>query len=228
MQIQTQMGVNWVMDQTFSDSDRTLHLVKRASEGDQEALNQLMEQYRSRLHRMIALRMHPRLQGRVDASDVVQDALIEASRRLASYAEAPSMGFYVWLRWIAGERLQNAHRHHLGTQKRDAGREVSLYRRSMPAACSVSIAQQLLGQLTSPTQAVARAELQLMVQEVLNSMDEIDREILVLRNFEQLSMNETAEALGIKYSTANKRYIMALKRLKQALSAIPEIDREMD
>ena len=74
MQIQTQIGVNWDMDQTFSDSDQTPHLVKRASDGDQEALNQLMEQYRSRLHRMIALRMHPRLQGRVDASDVVPDS----------------------------------------------------------------------------------------------------------------------------------------------------------
>ena len=91
----------------------------------------------------------------------------------------------------------------------------------MPEACSVSLAQQLLGKLTSPTQAVARAELQLMVQEVLNSMDPLDREILVLRNFEQLSTTETAEVLDIKRSTASKRYISALKRLKQALSTIP-------
>lgn len=212
------------MEQEFSESDET-RLVNQAANGDTAAVTQLMERYRARLKRMVALRMDRQLQGRVDASDVVQDALIEASRRLEEYAADPPMGFFIWLRWITGERLLNAHRHHLGTQKRDAGQEVSLYRRSMPEACSVSIAQQLLGQLTSPTQALARAELQLLVQDVLNSMDEIDREILVLRNFEQLSTSETAEALGIKRSTASKRYITALKRLKQALTAIPGFDQ---
>ena len=98
----------------------------------------------------------------------------------------------------------------------------------MPEACSVSIAQQLLGQLTSPTQAVARAELQLIVQDVLNSMDPIDREILVLRNFDQMSTSETGEALGIKRSTASKRYITALKRLKQTLSAIPGFNQHVN
>jgi RNA polymerase sigma-70 factor (ECF subfamily) len=115
----------------------------------------------------------------------------------------------------------NAHRHHLGTKKRDAAQEVSLFRRAMPEACTVSLAAQLLGRLTSPTQAIVKAELQLIVQEVLNSMDEIDREILVLRNFEQLSTSETAEVLGIKRSTASKRYLSALKRLKQALGQVP-------
>jgi len=209
------------MEQTFSDSADTQHLVAKAAGGDTQALTELMERYQARLKRMVGLRMDGRLQGRVDASDVVQEAMIEASNRLEEYAADPPMGFYIWLRWLTGERLLNAHRHHLGTQKRDAAQEVSLYRRAMPEACSVSIAQQLLGQLTSPTQAVARAELQLIVQDVLNSMDPIDREILVLRNFEQMSTSETAEALGIKRSTASKRYIAALKRLKQALSAIP-------
>jgi len=209
------------MEQTFSDSADTQHLVAQAAGGDARALTELMERYRTRLKLMVGLRMDRRLQGRVDASDVVQESLIEASNRLEEYAADPPMGFYIWLRWLTGERLLNTHRHHLGTQKRDAAQEVSLYRRAMPEACSVSIAQQLLGQLTSPTQAVARAELQLIVQDVLNSMDPIDREILVLRNFEQMSTSETAEALGIKRSTASKRYITALKRLKQALSAIP-------
>lgn len=209
------------MEHAVSNSDDTQHLVAQAAGGDAQALTELMERYRARLKRMVGLRMDRRLQGRVDASDVVQEALIEASRRLDEYAANPPMGFYLWLRWLTGERLLNTHRQHLGTQKRDAAQEVSLYRRAMPEACSVSIAQQLLGQLTSPTQAVARAEMQLLVQEVLNSMDPIDREILVLRNFEQLSTSETAEALGIKRSTASKRYITALKRLKQALSAIP-------
>jgi RNA polymerase sigma-70 factor (ECF subfamily) len=216
------------MDRFSSDSSITEHLVEQAAHGDAEALTQLMHRYRDRLKRMVNLRMDRRLQGRIDASDVVQESLLEASRRLEEYAADPPMGFYVWLRWIAGERLLNAHRDHLGTQKRDANQEISLYRRSMPEACSVSIAQQLLGQLTSPTQAVARAEMQLIVQDVLNSMDPVDREILVLRSFEQLSTSETAETLGIKRSTASKRYITALKRLKQSLSAIPGFTETME
>lgn len=205
----------------WTQSDDTGQLVNQAAAGNGEAMDVLLERYRDRLKRMVGLRMDRRLQGRVDASDVVQDALIEAAKRLKEYADEPSMGFYVWLRWLTGERLLNTHRQHLGTQKRDAAQEVSLYRRPMPDANSISLAQQLLGQITSPTQAVMRAELQLLVQEVLNSMDPIDREVLVLRNFEQLSTAETAEALGIKRSTAGKRYIVALKRLKQALEAIP-------
>jgi len=209
------------MDQVLSNSDDTQLLVAQAVDGDANALSLLMDRYRERLRRMVGLRMDRRLQGRVDASDVVQEALIEAARRLDEYAAKPPMGFFLWLRWLTGEKLLNAHRQHLGTQKRDAGQEVSLYRRALPEASSVSIAHQLLGQLTSPTQAVYRAELQLIVQEVLNSMDPIDREVLILRNFEQLTTDETAQTLGIKRSTASKRYITALKRLKQAMSAIP-------
>lgn len=196
-------------------------LLQRAARGDSNAMSTLFQQHRERLKRMVALRLDRRLQKRVDASDVVQEALISASNRLGEYAADPKMDFFLWLRWITGEKLINVHQHHLGTKKRDVSQEVSIYRRPMPEACSVSLAQQLLGQLTSPTKAVARAEMQLLVQDVLNSMDPIDREILVLRNFEQMSTTETAEALGIKRSTASKRYISALKRLKQTLSKIP-------
>ncbi len=211
----------------MTESSDTQNLVMRAADGDSQAVADLFGRYRDRLKRMVALRLDRRLQKRVDPSDVVQEALIVASNRLSEYADDPPMDFYLWLRWIAADKLLNAHREHLGTQKRDVSQEVSIYRRPMPEACSVSLAQQLLGQLTSPTQAVERAELQLIVQDVLNSLEPIDREILVLRNFEQMTTTETAEALGIKRSTASKRYISALKRLKQALSSIPEFrDRQ--
>ena len=206
----------------MADPSDTRNLVIRASQGDSRAVAELMDAYRDRLKRMVCLRLDRRLRKRVDPSDVVQEALIVASNRLGDYAKNPTMGFYLWLRWITADKLMNAHREHLGAQKRDVSQEVSIYRRPMPEACSVSLAQQLLGQLTSPTQAIQRAETQLLVQDVLNSMDPVDREILVLRNFEQLSTTETAEALGIKRSTASKRYIAALKRLKQALSSTPE------
>ena len=205
----------------------TRNLVILAGDGDSQAIAKLFGLYRDRLKRMVALRLDRRLQKRVDPSDVVQEAFIVASNRLSEYANDPPMDFYLWLRWIAADKLLNAHREHLGTQKRDVSQEVSIYRRPMPEACSVSLAQQLLGQLTSPTQAVERAELQLIVQDVLNGLEPIDREILVLRNFEQMTTTETAETLGIKRSTASKRYISALKRLKQALNSIPEFrDRE--
>ena len=208
----------------MEDSGDTQVLVARAAEGDSEALSVLMNRYRERLKRMVGLRMDRRLQGRVGASDIVQEALIEAAQRLSDYSRQPPTEFFLWLRSVTANKLLTAHRQHLGTQKRDAAQEVSLYRRAMPEACSVSLAQQLLGQITSPTRAVARAELQLMVQEVLNGMQPMDREILVLRYFEKLSTSEAAKELGIKRSTAGKRYITALKRLRQALSAVPGFD----
>jgi RNA polymerase sigma-70 factor (ECF subfamily) len=212
------------MNHSPADSSETETLVSRAAEGDSKALAELMGRYTDRLKRMVQLRMDHRLQGRTGASDIVQEALIEAARRLSDYQRNPPMGFFLWLRSLTAERLLNAHRAHVGTQKRDVSREVSLYRRAMPAAHSVSLARQLLGQFTSPTQAIVRAETQLLVQEVLNRMDPVDREILVLKYFEQLSTSEVASELEIKRSTAGKRYIAALKRLKQELSAIPGFD----
>ena len=216
------------MTEDSNDPDETLSLVEQAAAGDTNALNLLLQRYRDQLTRMVTLRLDRRLQGRVDASDVVQDAVIEAARRIGEYAARPPMEFYVWLRWLTGEKLVDAHRRHLGAQKRDAAQEVSLYANQLPEADSVSIARQLLGQLTTPTQAVMRAELQLMIQSVLNGMDPVDREVLVLRTFEQLTTNQTAEVLGIKRSTAGKRYIMALKRLKLALEGVPEIQLHMN
>ena len=113
------------------------------------------------------------------------------------------------------------HRQHLGAQMRDAGQEVSLYRGALPEATSVSLAALLLGRLTSPTQAAQRAEMKLRLQEVLNGMDPIDREVLTLRHFEELSNAETAQVLGIGKTAASNRYIRALKRLKEILASIP-------
>ena len=196
-------------------------LVQRAAGGDQDAVSELLCRYRDRLRKMVQLRLDRRLFGRVDASDIVQEATLEAARRLSEYAAAPPMEFFLWLRQLTGQKMIDAHRHHLGTQKRDADQEVSLYRRAMPEATSTALAAQLLGHLTTPTQAAQRAELQLKVQEALNNLDPIDREVLVLRHFEHLSNNETAQMLGIKKSAASKRFIVALKRLKDELRNMP-------
>ena len=122
---------------------------------------------------------------------------------------------------MVGEWLLKLHRHHLGTQMRDAGREVSLYREALPAASSAALAAQLLGKHTSPTQAVLRAERMLRLQEAINTLDPIDREVLSLRHFEELTRQETAQVLGIEEGAAAKRYIRALKRLKAVLADMP-------
>jgi RNA polymerase sigma-70 factor (ECF subfamily) len=131
------------------------------------------------------------------------------------------MPAFLWFRWITGERLIDMHRRHLGTQARDAGMEVSLHRGPMPQATSVSLAELLLGRLTSPTRAARRAEMQVRLQDVLNTMDPIDREVLTLRHFEELSNSETAQVLGLTKSAASNRYMRALMRLKETLAAMP-------
>jgi RNA polymerase sigma-70 factor, ECF subfamily len=129
--------------------------------------------------------------------------------------------FYVWLRALTGQRLIDLHRQHLGVKMRDAGQEVSLYLEALPQASSGSLAQQLLAGLTSPTQAAIRAEMQIKLQEALNSMDPMDREVLVLRHFEELTNIETAAVLGIQPSAASKRYLRAFRRPKAILDQIP-------
>ena len=196
-------------------------LLNRAEHGDEQALAQLFAKYRKRLRRMIQLRLDRRLQGRVDPSDVLQEAYIDLARRLPEYAEDRSFPFFLWLRLVTGQRLMHIHRRHLQTAMRDATQEVSLYRGAMPQATSMSLAANLIGRMTSVSEKAVRAEIQVKLQEALNAMDPIDREILVLRHFEELTNNEAAAALGIKKAAASNRYVRALKRLKDTLSSIP-------
>ena len=196
-------------------------LIDRAAAGDTAALAELFGRYRKRLRAMVRLRMDRRLQGRVDPSDVLQEAYLDVAQQLPSYQAKPEMSFYLWLRLTTGQRLMRLHRQHLGAGMRDAGREVSLHRGALPQASSVSLAAQLLGRMTSASKAVERAEIQLQLQTALNTMDEMDREIIALRNFEELSNVEAAQVLGLEPSAASKRYIRALKRLQEILKGIP-------
>ena len=195
--------------------------LRRASQGHPEGLEDLLTRYRTRLRRMIRLRLDRRLQGRVDPSDVIQEVYLEVSRQIGDYLRDPAMPFFLWLRLRAGQKLALVHRQHLGVQARDAGREVSLYRGPMPEATSAALAAQLIGRRTSPSQAAIKAELKIRLQEALNSMEDLDREVLALRHFEQLTNAETARVLGIKESAACNRYIRALERLKKILVSMP-------
>jgi RNA polymerase sigma-70 factor (ECF subfamily) len=194
-------------------------LLRRAAEGDGEALTDLFTRYRRRLRNMVRLRLNRRLHGRVDASDIVQEAYLEAARVLKDYLDDPKIPFFLWLRHLTGQKLIQTHRRHLGARLRDAGREVSLYYGALPGASSAALAAQLLGRLTSPSQAAMRAEMKIRLQEILNDMDPLDREVLVLRHFEQLSNAETAQVLEIDTSAASKRYVRALERLEGILNA---------
>jgi RNA polymerase sigma-70 factor (ECF subfamily) len=192
-------------------------LLDRARAGDSRALADLFDRYKARLRHMVRLRLDRRLAGRLDSDDVLQHAFLEADKRFADYLGDPSIPVFLWLRLVTGQALTDLHRHHLGVKMRDAGMEVALHRGALPQASSVSLAELLLGRLTSPTRAARRAETQRRLQEALNRMDPMDREVLVLRHFEELSNVEVAEVLGLEKTAASNRYIRALKRLKAAL-----------
>ncbi len=211
-----------------SPDDAQNDLLQRALAGDESALAVLFDGYRDRLRRMIRLRLDRRLSGRVDSSDVLQEAYLDVRKRIDEYARDPAaMPFHLWLRLIAGQRLTDVHRYHLGSQMRDAGRRSRCIAVRSPRPNSVSLAAQLLGKMTSASKAAIRAEHKLIVQEALNGMDPIDREVLALRHFEHLSNDETAQVLGLTKSAASNRYIRALKRLKEILSSIPGLKEQL-
>ncbi len=133
------------------DSTDVQDLVRRIAEGDRQALSEAFARYRSRLRRMVLLRLDRRLQGRVDASDVLQEAYLDVAQRATEYAANPTMPLFLWLRLLTGQRLLITHRQHFQAKMRDVGQEVSLYRGALPQASSASLAAQLLGRLTSPS-----------------------------------------------------------------------------
>jgi RNA polymerase sigma-70 factor (ECF subfamily) len=210
------------MDPSMSaDSRSNEDLLDAARQGDEGALAVLVERHRERLERMVRLRMDRRLQGRVDPADVVQEAYLAVRGKFPQYMADPRLPFFLWLRLEVGQKLLQVQRFHLGTQMRDAGQEVSLHRGALPQVTSLSLAEHLLGKLTSASHAAMRAELRLRVQEALNGMAPHDREVLVLRHFEELTIAEAAQVLGIKPSTAGNRYVRALRRLKDVFRGMP-------
>jgi RNA polymerase sigma-70 factor, ECF subfamily len=161
-------------------------LIERARTGNSVALGELLHRHQDRLMRLVNLRMDDRLRGRVDPADVIQEAYLEASRRLAEYLRNPEIPFYVWLRFLTTQKLAELHRHHLQVKARNANREVPLFNGRLPEASSALLAAQLLGRATTPSQAAMRAERQCRLQQALDSIEPSDREIIVLRHFEQL------------------------------------------
>jgi RNA polymerase sigma-70 factor (ECF subfamily) len=206
-----------------ADSTGSEDLLGCAKAGDDRALAELFARHRVRLERMIRLRFDRRLRSRLDPADVLQDAYLDVARRFPEYVANPAMPFFLWLRNLVGQRLIDLQRKHLGARMRSADNEVSLQQTGLPQVSSELLALQLLGSLTSPTRAVARAETRLRLQEALNAMEPLDREVVVLRHFEDMSNAEIAQVLSISPSASSKRYIRAIRRLKAVLDELPDI-----
>lgn len=199
-------------------SDETVARLRREGHA---ALAELFTKHRERLRRMVDMRLDRRVAGRVDASDVLQEAFVDASKQLERYLEDVPMPPFLWLRFLTGERLMATHRRHLGAKMRDAKQEVPLRIHARPDVRSESLSFGLAGKLTSPSVAAVRAEVHDRLRKALDELELLDREILSLRHFEELSNAEAAEELEITTAAASKRYIRALERLRKAVEGIP-------
>ncbi len=200
-----------------SDND----LLSRVAKGDQNALAELFSQHRDRLWRMVTFRMDPRLHGRVDADDVLQEAWLSAVQRIDHFLIDASRSIFVWFRLITCQTLVDIHRRHLNTQKRSAGNEFSIDRGWSSSSTSSSLSFHLLDNLTTPSEAALKEEMSQKLNEALAAMKDIDREVLALRHFEQLTNREAAQVLGISEQAASDRYIRALARLKTSMTSLP-------
>ena len=199
-------------------------LIEQLREGGANAFAELFSQHRSRLRREIQSRLDRRLARRVDASDILQETYLDAARRVDEYLADPPMPLFTWLRFLANQRVMAAYRRHLGTQKRDPRQEAPLQSSRREQDRSEALSFELSACLTSPSHALARAETQRRIRELLDSLDPIDREILVLRHLEELANNQVAQRLGLSKAAASNRYIRALERLRQIMSSLSEFD----
>lgn len=200
------------------NTQTTEQQLERARSGDPGALSQVLSDYVPRLERMVALRMDPRQRRHFEPADVVQDALVEATKRFGEWCAQTSYPFHVWLRLLTAQCLAKTERA-FHQQKREVGRERALGP-PISRMSAANAAEWLVSTHTSPTQAARRTELHELVKAALEELDELDREILVLRHFEQLSNEEAAAELGIESAAASKRFTRALQRIRPALRAL--------
>ena len=205
----------------MSDATQELPpLLGRVKSGDCQALAEVFSVHRDRLARTVQFRLDRRLQGRIDLDDVLQEAYLAATNRIEHFSGNTLTSLYVWLRLIVTQTMVDLYRRHLGAQARDADREIALDAGHSAQRTSCCLAIQLSGKLTSPSQAAIRDEQAVQLEKILEQMDEIDREVLALRHFEELTNSEVAEVLGIQQKAASIRYVRAVRRLKDILTQV--------
>lgn len=204
----------------------TQELLADAQRGKSEAVNQLLERHRTALRKLVQLRLDRKIARRVDASDVVQDVLLEANQRLQEYMANPCMPFHLWLRHLAKDRMIDMHRRHRGAQRRSLDRERSLAAPQFGDQSSFDLASQLAASELTPAAASIRKELEQRFLTAMDELDEDDRDILLMRHFEQLGNSETAEALGLSAAAAGMRHLRALRKLRAILGERPSLTGE--
>lgn len=211
-----------------NSSEEMENALERLRNGDRQALGELFTKYRDRLYHIINVRLDPRLARRIDTDDILQEVYLDAADRLHHYINHHSGSFFIWLRLIATQTMANTFRRHFDAKKRDAKRDVSIESHQPMGRSTTPLAFQLLGQLTSPSRAAMRDEAARQLEEAIEQLRPIDREVIMLRHFEQLDNKEVAEVLGIQQKASSIRYIRAIARLKEAIADIPGLTEEGD
>lgn len=201
-----------------SHSPETQQLLDQVRQGDAAAVEQLLAQQRGPLRRMIDLRLDPRVAARVDASDVVQEVLLEVHARLQDYLKNPVMPFHLWMRQIARDHLIDAHRRHRLAQRRAVDREQPLVPAGLADHSSIQLGAQFIDQELTPASAAIRQELERKLHAALAKLDEDEREVILMRHFEQLSNQEVAGLLGLSEAAASMRHLRAVRRLRSLLT----------
>lgn len=201
----------------WPDGEHTQELLVGAREGDSAAVDNLLDRHRESLRRMIGMRLDHKIKRRVDVSDIVQEVLVEANRRLQDYLQNPVMAFHLWIRQIAKDRIIDAHRRHRVSAKRSIDREQPLVAAGAVDQSTVELAAQLCDPELTPAAAATQRELAQHIQQSISLLPDRDREIILMRHYEQLSNQDIAEVLELTEPAASMRYLRALKKLRQIL-----------
>ncbi len=201
----------------WPESDQTLDLLKDVENGDPAAVNRLLDRHREAVRRMVQMRLDQAVARRVDASDVVQDVLLEASQRLSDYIRSPSMPFHLWLRQLAKDRIIDMHRRHRAAQRRSVDREQNISSFASDDQSAADLTALLRDAELTPAASALRKEMEERFVLALDQLDESDREIVIMRHFEHLGNGEVAEALGLSAPAAGMRYLRAIRRLRELL-----------
>ena len=202
----------------WPEPDKTEELLIGVKDGDTDAVNQLLERHREAVRRLIELRLDHKIQRRVDVSDVVQDVMVEANRRLVDYVANPVMSFRLWLRQIAKDRIIDAHRRHRVSAKRSVDREQAFAAPAGLDRSTMELIAQLRDNELTPAAAASRQELSKQVEQAITQLEETDREIILMRHYEQLTNQEIAQALQLTEPAASMRYLRAVRRLRGLLT----------
>ncbi|MGI9327270.1 MAG: sigma-70 family RNA polymerase sigma factor [Pseudomonadales bacterium] len=203
----------------WPDTQNTEQLLLSAQSGNRSAVNQLLDRHREAVRRLIDLRMDQMLKRRVDASDIVQEVMIEANRRLQKYLQDPVLPFHLWLRQMAKDRLIDAHRRHRGAARRSLDREQPIAG-NFTGESSLDLMAQLRDQELTPAAAATWHELQRRFEAACLQLDSHDQEIVLMRHFEHLTNAETAIVLNLSPQAASMRYLRAMRRLREGINQI--------